>query len=151
MESLIVSELQKQAYAKYQLPESHTHRIRVCALGGALVWGYGQGYGEQDVRAAFQAARAAGVTFFDTAEIYGRGRSERLLGQFLREEAPGHPPAIVATKFAPFPWRCMKGQLVAALRRSLKRLGMSQVDLYQIHWPSPPLSVETWADALADA
>jgi len=117
--------------------------------GDTLVWGYGRGgYTDADLRAAFGAALEGSVCFFDTAEGYGRGRSERLLGEFMR--ASGRP-AIVATKFMPLPWRIRGGSLVAALRRSLERMGLKQIDLYQIHWPFPPRSVETWADALADA
>ena len=117
--------------------------------GDTLVWGYGRGgYTDADLRAAFDASLVSGIDFFDTAEGYGRGRSERLLGEFIRTSGR---PAIVATKFMPLPWRLRRGSLVAALRRSLGRLGLARVDLYQIHWPFPPRSVETWAGALADA
>ncbi len=116
--------------------------------GDQFMWNYGRGYGEADVRAAFEASRTAGVTLFDTAEVYGLGRSEKFLGQFLRS-AP--TPVLVATKFFPFPWRWNKGALLRALRGSLERLGLPAVDLYQIHWPFPPVAIETWMDALADA
>lgn len=115
--------------------------------GDTMMWSYGKGYGEQDVRAAYDAALAVGINFIDTAELYGRGQSERLLGQFMDH---AHPP-VVATKFAPLPWRLSKGKLLDALKASLERLGMAQVDLYQVHFHIPPLSVETWADGLADA
>ncbi len=113
-----------------------------------MVWGYGQDYQETDVREAFETSIQAGINFFDTAELYGLGQSERLLGKFIRESGS---QVIVATKFMPFPWRLWKGRLANALRHSLQRLGMEKVDLYQIHFPLPPLAVETWADALADA
>ncbi len=115
--------------------------------GDTLVWGFGKNYADTDVRDAFNASLQAGISFYDTAEMYGRGKSERLLGQFIRESGT---QVMVATKFMPLPWRFGQGQLMAALRRSLDRLGMSRVDLYQIHWPSPPVSIETWAAALAD-
>jgi aryl-alcohol dehydrogenase-like predicted oxidoreductase len=115
--------------------------------GDTMMWSYGSGYGEQEVRAAYDAAIAAGINFIDTAELYGRGKSERLLGEFMDR---ANPP-VVATKFAPLPWRLAKGKLLDALKASLERLGMSQVDLYQVHFPLPPLSVEKWADGLADA
>jgi aryl-alcohol dehydrogenase-like predicted oxidoreductase len=115
--------------------------------GDTMMWSYGKGYGEQDVRAAYDAAIAAGINFVDTAEVYGRGKSERFLGQFMDH---AHPP-VVATKFAPLPWRLSKGKLLDALKASLERLQMSQVDLYQVHFPLPPVSVEAWADGLADA
>ena len=132
-----------------------TTGIQISSLGtGAWqwgdrgVWGYGKGYTDEDLRAVYQASLDAGINFFDTAELYGLGRSETLLGQFMRTS--GTRP-LVATKFIPFPWRLTRGSLVAALRRSLKRLGLDQVDLYQIHHPIPPLAPETWAEALADA
>jgi aryl-alcohol dehydrogenase-like predicted oxidoreductase len=115
--------------------------------GDSAFWGYGRGYAEDEIKAAFDASLAAGITFFDTAEIYGRGKSEKFLGRFISQE--GRRPAV-ATKFMPFPWRLAKGRLVNALRKSLDRLGLKQVDLYQVHWPLPPVPVETWADALAD-
>jgi aryl-alcohol dehydrogenase-like predicted oxidoreductase len=116
--------------------------------GDTLMWGYGTGYAEADLRTAFDTTVAAGITFFDTAEIYGFGKSERFLGQFIR--ASGQQ-VVVATKFFPLPWRLGKGSLLKALRGSLNRLGLAQVDLYQIHWPFRPVSIETWMDALADA
>jgi aryl-alcohol dehydrogenase-like predicted oxidoreductase len=100
------------------------------------------------VQAAFQASLAAGIRFFDTAEVYGSGRSEQLLGQFIQNN---EHPLVIATKFTPYPWRLWKSRLIAALKASLHRLGLEQVDLYQIHWPFPPIPIETWADGLANA
>lgn len=116
--------------------------------GDQFMWNYGRGYGAADLRAAFDVSQAAGLTLFDTAEVYGLGRSERYLGQFLRA-APA--PVFIATKFFPFPWRLGRGALARALRGSLARLDVPAVDLYQIHWPFPPVAIETWMDALADA
>lgn len=129
--------------------------VRVTPLGlGAWQWGdrfmwqYGQGYNDQDVRAAFKTSLDAGINWVDTAEMYGPGTSERLLGQFSREL---EVQPLVATKFAPLPWRVRQGSLVGALQRSLNRLNLPKVDLYQIHFPIPVRSVETWANGLADA
>ncbi len=116
--------------------------------GDRLIWDYGGDYSEEDARAAFEAALESGVDFFDTAEVYGLGTSEKLLGKFIREFGA---EVTVATKFMPFPWRLTQGRLLHALRKSLERLQLEQVDLYQIHFPLPPLSVTTWAEALADA
>lgn len=127
--------------------------IGAWAWGDKLFWAYGRsaaaggGFTDDDIHQAFNASLDAGVNFFDTAEVYGSGRSERLLGGFL--PAAGRP-VVVATKFMPLPWRLTKGAMLRALRGSLKRLGLEQVDLYQVHWPTPPVSIETWADALAD-
>ena len=118
------------------------------AWGDRLFWGFGRGYNESDVRGAFDASLSGGTNFFDTAEAYGQGRSERLLGGFIRASGA---QVCVATKFFPYPWRLRRTTLLNALRISLERLGMPSVDLYQIHWPFPLLPVETWAEALADA
>ncbi|MDQ3699776.1 MAG: aldo/keto reductase [Chloroflexota bacterium] len=138
--------------------------------GDRLFWGYGRGYGEAEVQGAFEASIASGVTLIDTAEVYGLGQSERLLGGFIREAgAPGQGAdpegsgqgagdhvvpsvaPIVATKFLPLPWRLRHGDLVKALRGSLKRLGLERVDLYQLHFPLPLLTVDARMDALASA
>lgn len=118
------------------------------AWGDRLVWGYGRGYSQADLRAAFQASLELGVNLFDTAEVYGWGRSERLLGQFIREAGQ---QVKVATKFMPFPWRLHRRSVLTALRSSLDRLGLSRVDLYQIHSPFSPIPIETWMAGLAEA
>src|SRR5581483_11736184 len=107
--------------------------------GDGAFWGYGRSYGRPEIEAAFRASLAAGLRFFDTAEIYGRGRSERNLGDLLRQ---ADEPVVVATKFATLPYRLSARTLRGALRRSLRRLGLERVDLYQIHWPSRLLGVE---------
>ena len=127
----------------------HTTEIGLGAWqwGDRILWGYGHGYGEADVRAAFQTALAHGIHFIDSAEAYGNGRSERLLGQCLKE---AEQPVLVATKFFPWPWRLTKGSIPAALKGSLGRLGLETVDLYQIHWPTPLLSPETMMEGMAE-
>jgi aryl-alcohol dehydrogenase-like predicted oxidoreductase len=115
--------------------------------GDRIVWQYGHGYGDTEVQQAFLASLNEGIRFVDTAEIYGNGRSERLLGQFLKET---DQPVLIATKFLPFPWRFGKRALPSALKGSLARLGVESVDLYQIHWPSPLMSVDTMMDGLAE-
>jgi aryl-alcohol dehydrogenase-like predicted oxidoreductase len=122
--------------------------IGTWAWGDKMMWGFGKGYGEADLRGAFRASLDSGIEFFDTAEVYGSGRSEQFLGQFLAED---RREVIIATKFMPFPWHLRRDSLVEALKRSLARLGLERVDLYQIHWPFPPVSIETWMAGMADA
>jgi aryl-alcohol dehydrogenase-like predicted oxidoreductase len=122
--------------------------IGTWAWGDGVMWGYGKSYDDSDVRAAFDATVSAGINFFDTAEVYGLGRSEKLLGQFIRESGQ---TLVVATKFMPFPFWLTKNALHRALRNSLKRLGMPRTDLYQMHFPLPPVSIETWMNAMAEA
>jgi aryl-alcohol dehydrogenase-like predicted oxidoreductase len=119
--------------------------------GDTMMWNYGKGYGEADLRQIYEATLAAGINFIDTAEMYGQGRSERVVGQFMAETPAARDRLVLATKFAPLPWRLTSSRLLHALRESLNRLGLSQVDLYQIHFPYTPVSIETWMNALADA
>jgi aryl-alcohol dehydrogenase-like predicted oxidoreductase len=114
--------------------------------GDRRLWGYGGDYGERQVQAAFDASLELGVRFFDTAESYGRGRSEKLLGSFLDGSE-----VVISTKFMPRPWRLWPMNLRFALEQSLRRLGQSSIDLYQVHFPDPPLPIESWMDELADA
>lgn len=118
------------------------------AWGDRTLWNYGHGYGAEDVEKAFRTSLAAGIHLVDSAEIYGVGRSEHFLGQFLKTT---DVPVLVATKFMPFPWRMGRLSMANALRRSLDRLGLERVDLYQVHWPFPPMPIEFWAEQLAEA
>ncbi len=120
------------------------------AWGTKLFWGYGGDYDRKDVGEAFRASLKSGVRLFDTAEIYGNGASERIIGEILREGDFEERP-LIATKFAPLPYRLDPRSLLKALDGSLRRLGLESVDLYQIHFPSPLLRMEGLMDALAEA
>ena len=135
-------------------PSSETRFLHAIEMGlGAwqwgdrVVWQYGHGYGDAEVYQAFLASLEDGIRFVDTAEVYGSGRSERLLGQFLKET---DQPVLVATKFFPLPWRFRKNALPRALKASLARLGMESLDLYQIHWPTPFMSIDKMMEGLAE-
>lgn len=106
--------------------------IGTWAWGDKLFWTYGKDYNEAELQQAFNTAVDAGVNFFDTAEIYGLGESERLLGRFLKQT---QQPVYMATKYFPLPWRFSSKSVEDALSASLKRLQLPTVDLYQVHWP----------------
>lgn len=114
--------------------------------GDRVIWGYQPGESDKGIRDAFDVSLNMGVRFIDTAEVYGSGRSERLLGQFLKET---EQPVLVATKFFPMPWRFTKNSLPKALKGSLERMELDSVDLYQIHWPSVVMSPESLMDGMA--
>jgi aryl-alcohol dehydrogenase-like predicted oxidoreductase len=122
--------------------------IGTWAWGDSMFWGFGRGYDETDIRQAFDSCMQAGISFFDTAEVYGLGRSETMIGRFLKADGR---PAILATKFFPFPYRLTKGSLQRALRGSLRRLQVESVDLYQIHQPFSPMPDSLLLRAMADA
>lgn len=122
--------------------------IGTWSWGDSLFWNYGNDYGEDQVRDAFQSAIAAGVRFFDTAEVYGFGQSEKLIGQFSQTV---DQPVHIATKYFPLPWRFNSQAVYDALTESLKRLKVEQVDLYQVHSPFDFfMGQETLMNALAD-
>jgi aryl-alcohol dehydrogenase-like predicted oxidoreductase len=119
------------------------------AWGDRRFWGYERDYGPREVVDAFAASVDAGLDWFDTAEIYGHGESEKIVGWMVRK----HGGALrIATKFAPLPGRGGAAGLSRALDASLRRLGVDRVDLYQIHWcDNDVASIESLMDALADA
>jgi len=122
--------------------------IGAWAWGDKFYWGFGKGYNSDDIRSAIQMCIDLGITFFDTAESYGRGRSESYLGEYLTSPRES---VVIATKFMPYPWRLTKQSLLTALESSLERLDMDCIDLYQIHWPFPPVPIEVWMEGLVEA
>jgi aryl-alcohol dehydrogenase-like predicted oxidoreductase len=122
--------------------------IGTWAWGDKLFWNYGKHYDETQVAEAFRSALDSGVNFFDTAEIYGFGESEKLLGQFMKA---ANQPVQIATKYFPMPWRFSGDAVKDTLTASLKRLQQPSVTLYQVHMPFDFfMSKETLMDALAD-
>ncbi len=113
--------------------------IRISKIGlgtwqfGASYWGWGRELGEEDAISIIREAVDLGINFIDTAEIYGWGRSERIVGRALR--SIDREEVVIATKV--FPYRVTVSGVLKALRNSLRRLNTGYVDLYQIHWPSP--------------
>jgi aryl-alcohol dehydrogenase-like predicted oxidoreductase len=123
------------------------------AWGDKSTWGMG-GYDptltEISIKEAWDASLDAGVTLFDTAEVYGSGESERIIGRLLDADPTRAADAVIATKFMPSPWKLnVQGALLSALRRSLERLGVKKVALYQIHGPISLRSHAALAEALA--
>ena len=123
--------------------------IGTWAWGDSSVWKFGKGYGANDLQEAFDAAVESGIRLFDTAEVYGDGKSESYLGEFLKT-TPDRGIKI-ATKFMPFPWKVGTDHLLKSLKRSLRRLDLKQVDLYQVHFPMPFRSIEAWMEPLAQS
>ena len=122
--------------------------VGIWSWGDKRIWGYGQNYTQDDVFQAYKTCLDAGLNFFDTAEMYGQGESERLLGECHRRD---DRPIIIASKFAPLPSRFSARSLLTALDNSLERLGVQSIDLYQIHWPYTWLNMHELMDMLAEA
>jgi aryl-alcohol dehydrogenase-like predicted oxidoreductase len=116
-----------------------TPRISKIGLGtwqfGAKEWGYGEDYAGQQARDIVRRAVDLGVTLFDTAEMYGFGGSERILGEALGDQRES---VFLATKLFPvLPLAPVVEQRAVA---SASRLGTRLLDLYQVHWPNPLVS-----------
>jgi aryl-alcohol dehydrogenase-like predicted oxidoreductase len=121
--------------------------IEVPAIGvGTNRWRLGDN--DAPVAETYRALIDEGACFLDTAEIYGFGKSERLIGD-CRHAIGGEP--VVVSKFAPFVGRTAPGQLLAALDASLARLRMDRVDLYLVHFPFPFADFRGFAEGLAEA
>lgn len=98
------------------------------------------------------AALDAGVTFFDTADMYGGGRSEEMLGRALGTR---RDDVVVATKFGapvktPYGGGASRRHVMRACEASLRRLGTDHIDLYYMHYPDPETPVDETLSALDD-
>lgn len=113
-------------------------RYSVIGLGtwqfGSREWGYGSGYADREARRIVARACELGVTVFDTAEIYGFGRSERILGAALRAAGKTDEVVVASKVFPVVPAPAVVRQRGLA---SARRLGVRCIDLYQVHWPNP--------------
>jgi len=115
-------------------------RLSAVGLGtwqfGSKDWGYGSGYADVEAGRILQRALDLGVNVIDTAEIYGRGNSEQIVGRALGER---RKEAFVATKVLPL--APTAGWVERHGRKSRDRLGIDVIDLYQIHWPNPMVPI----------
>jgi aryl-alcohol dehydrogenase-like predicted oxidoreductase len=111
-------------------------RVSKIGLGtwqfGSREWGYGDDYASGAARDIVSRARALGVTLFDTAEIYGFGKSERILGAALGDERGEMAVATKVFPVAPFP-----PVIKQRARASARRLQLDRIPLYQIHQSHP--------------
>lgn len=109
--------------------------------------GWGPNPDDQQVIEAIHAGLSAGVNWVDTAEVYGRGKSEELVGRALRDRLD----TLVFTKLAPEgPGTGFKKERVReGAEGSLARLGRDHIDLYQLHWPDDDVPVEETWEAMA--
>jgi myo-inositol catabolism protein IolS len=108
-------------------------------LGDPAYWGDDD---QADAESTVEAAIDGGINLFDTAEMYGEGRSEEVLGKALEGK---RDQVIIASKV--LPEHCAPDKLRAACEASLKRLGTDYIDLYQVHWPNREVPFEaTYAE-----
>jgi aryl-alcohol dehydrogenase-like predicted oxidoreductase len=121
-------------------------RISVVGYGAWEAGGadWGANASDDDVIASMRAVFDAGMNWIDTAEVYGDGRSEELVGRAI---AGRRDEVFIFTKVAPDEEGSgiAPAEIRGAIEGSLKRLGIDRVDLYQVHWPDPQIPLEdTW-------
>jgi aryl-alcohol dehydrogenase-like predicted oxidoreductase len=124
--------------------------VRLSAIGlgtwqfGSREWGYGDEYAEGTAVEITRRALDLGINLIDTAEIYAFGRSERIVGRAIvgrRDEA------FLATKVFPvLPLAPIVEQRGTA---SAGRLGVGEIDLYQVHWPNPVVPLGQTMEGMA--
>ncbi|MGF1507830.1 MAG: aldo/keto reductase [Anaerolineae bacterium] len=121
------------------------------AIGGAM-WG---GTDEDASIRTIHAALDRGITLIDTAPAYGVGRSEQIIGKALQQWDGDRADVIIATKVAlnftdaGQPYRdASHGRIMAEIDASLERLQLDYIDIYQVHWPDPTVSMAETADAM---
>jgi methylglyoxal reductase len=114
---------------------------------GGDMWGPNESEGA--VVEAIRAAIDAGMTWIDTAEVYGDGRSEQLVAKAVADR---RDDVLIFTKVAPRPAGSgfRAEEIKRAIRGSLERLGTDHVDLYQLHWPAMSVPVEETWGAMAE-
>lgn len=100
---------------------------------GSKGWGFGTDFHKADAISIVHKALELGINVIDTAEAYGFGKSERIIGEALKEY--DREKIIISTKFLPMV--ISPSAVVRALNKSLKRLQTDYIDIYLIHWPAP--------------
>ncbi len=112
--------------------------VRLSAVGlgawqfGSRGWGYGSDYADREAVAITERALDLGINLIDTAEAYGFGRSERIVGRAI---AGRRGEVFLATKLLPV--LPLAPIVEARARASARRLAVDSIDLYQLHWPNP--------------
>ncbi|MFA6507005.1 MAG: aldo/keto reductase [Treponemataceae bacterium] len=108
------------------------------SFGGGAYWGHTS---QKDVEAVVRSALDSGLNYFDTAEVYNGGESERALGLALGEH---RAEAIIGTKVSTS--ACGPSALRNHCVASLKRLGTDYIDIYMLHWPINKKALEHFSD-----
>lgn len=120
------------------------------AFGGDAWWGKQE---DQDSVGVLDAVIKEGINIFDTAPVYGRGRSERIIGNYLQKRKI-RDKVTLATKLglswqgAKISHNLTKKRMLEEVDESRKRLETDYFDLYQVHWPDPNTSIKEIAEVM---
>src|SRR5689334_19654529 len=117
--------------------------------GSGLAGGFWEALPTQTVEEIVDASLRGGINWFDTAEAYGDGRSERALASALTRLGKKPGEVVVATKWFPYPFRGASS-IVSTIGDRLTNLNPFGIDLHQIHQPFAFTTVAAQANAMAD-
>ena len=130
-----------------QIGQSGVEASRVALGVMRFAWGKTQ----EDATEAVRTALECGVSFFDSADIYGMGKSSQMLGQALRDLSVPREDIFIQTKGSIRPGVCYdfsKEHLMAALEGELQALGVDYVDFYLLHRPDPLVDLDEFAEVV---
>ena len=147
------AEAPKMNMARTEIPGTSL-RISPVAIGtwaiGGWMWG---GTDEAESIATIQTAFEHGINLVDTAPVYGFGRSEEIVGKAIAESGL-RSQVLIATK-AGLQWEggrvyrnASRARIIREVEDSLRRLRTDYIDIYQVHWPDPLVTIEETADAM---
>jgi len=125
--------------------------IKVSRIGigtwqwGSKSWGYGVDYSFEDILDAFNYLYDKGFNFIDTAEMYGGGESERIIGEITKEIRES---IVIASKV--WPTHLSYKGVIKAFQKSAERLQTDYIDLYYVHWPNPIKRMKSYAPAFLE-
>ncbi|MFP4383523.1 MAG: aldo/keto reductase [Spirochaetia bacterium] len=126
--------------------EPSDKKLNLMALG---CWSFGgtqwAGQEDKDSMEAMEKSFEMGINHFDTARGYGRGRSEEVVGRFIKDK---RDKIFLATKNAAVP---EKSKYKEAIENSLRTIGTDYIDLYYIHWPKKDIDLRPTMEALEEA
>ncbi|MBW2334259.1 MAG: aldo/keto reductase [Deltaproteobacteria bacterium] len=130
---------------RYKTLGDTTESIPVIGQGTMGIGGYLESgvNGDQKCIDAIRFGIDLGMMFIDTAENYGKGHSEEVIGHAIKSI---REKVFIATKVAPE--HLVYDEVIRACERSLRRLSTDYIDLYQIHWPNPAISIEETMEAM---
>ena len=128
---------------EYRLLGRTEEKVSVIGMGTWNIGNYTNPAERSEQVRALKRGVELGINLIDTAEIYGNGRSEELVGEAIKDI---RRDVFIASKVAP--GHLHYDDVIASCRASLRRLGTTYLDLYQIHWPDPTVPVKETMSAM---
>ncbi len=130
---------------EYRTLGKTNEKVSTIGMGGWRIGNYNSPEEKAEQVRAIKKGLDLGINLIDTAEIYGQGRSEQLIGEVVHDRRDS---VFIATKVSAD--HLAYDDVIAACKRSLERLGTTYVDLYQVHWPNPSIPISETMRAMEE-